>query len=1061
MNKLIEFFIKQPVFGNLLTAFIIIGGIASFYMIRREVFPNVQFDIITVTTIFPGASAEEAEKLITNPLEQDFKEIDGVKRMTSVSAEGRSFISIQLDPDESDEIDKVKTDVQDIVDRFTDLPSGADKPVVTEVESKLVPIIEVTVAGNLSDMAIRENAKRLETILEDLRDVARVDIVGLRDLEIRVEPDMQKLARYQLSLDDLVSSLKSQNISIPGGTLEPIAGQKGGREKLVRTVGEFQTPEDVENTVIRANDLAQGIRIKDVATVRYDLEKASLLHRTNGKPSVSLTVLKKRKADAIRLVETTKEKIKESMSLLDKGIEIDYVNDNSYYISRRLGILSGNLAMGLALVLGILALILPFRLALIVSLGIPFAFFGTMIYFVATGVTLNMISVMGLIIVVGMLVDDAIVVTDNAYRLMEEGMTPQEAALEGTKQVWAPIAGSVLTTVFAFAPMLTMSGIMGKFIWVLPLGVISALLISLFEAYFITPVHFAAWIKPHKKRRHEESTSKLQKILATTEHWWDERVMPKYMRYLEVALKHRYRVMAGMGGFFVISLIVAGTMMKMVLFPSDGIDIFFIRAQTPSGSSLEQTKQAVQPVEEVLAKLSKDELMSFVTTVGLQRQDAFDPNTKRGNEYAQVAVYLTPEADRDRDANTIIEEIRQKIGKLAGVEHLSFDRVNPGPPVGKPISVGIRGKDYEVILPAMNALKEEIAKIPGASDIAESYIPGKNEISLKVNPNEAAAASLSVGQIGTTVRAAFEGLIATTIRKLDEEIDIRVILPAKDRATADTLEDIKIPNRFGNLVPLSRIADFKPGESVSVFEHEDNTRQVRVTSALDTDKTSAVEATRILQKEVTPRLQQAHKDVTFFFGGGEAEDTAESMKSLMRAFGVAAMAIFLILVLEFKQLLQPMLILITIPLGIVSVIWTFFLHGKPFSFMGILGIVALAGVIVNNAIVFMEFVNEKRLAGSDRFKSIMEAGKMRLRPIFLTTSTTVVGLLPTAYGIGGYDPFVVPIALSLGWGLAFGSVLTAFIFPAAVAITDDFQGWLKRRSQKRKKLQNGLTDATA
>lgn len=1042
MNKLIEFFSRKGIFGDLVTIFVILLGIGSMFLIRREVFPNVTFDVITITTIYPGATAEEAEKLITNPLEQDLKEVDGIKKLNSISVANRSYIAAQLDIDTTTEAEG-KDDIQDVVDRFTDLPKGAEDPVVTSIESKLNPVIEVTLGGDMPPLKLREIAKQIENELESVNGVARIAPRGMRDLEIRVEADAQKLSGYRLSIDDIVKALGGQNVSIPGGVLPVDSKDAKSLERSVRTIGEFETPEEVGETVIRANDIGNSIKVKDVAKVYLDLEEPEIYNHVNGKKSISLTVLKKEKADAITVVDKVRARMAElTPGLNEKGIEVDYVNDLSEFIRRRLSVLSGNLYIGLFLVLLILSFILPFRVALLVSLGIPFSFLGAMIYFNVAGYTINLISMLGLIIVSGMLVDDAIVVTDNAVRLMEEGMEPEDAAVKSAQEIWPAVTASVLTTVIAFVPMLYMSGIFGKFVKQIPLGVIIPLFVSLIEAFFILPAHIARWVRVDKRydAKHKGKLNPISALLGKSEELWDKVAVPKYVASMKWILKNRYIVAASTVGLFVVSIGLATQKMKFILFPPDGVEIFFVRTQSAVGTSLEQTEAMIKPIEERLLKLPKEELKNFVTTIGIQQQDPWDPNTKRGAEYAQIAVYLTPETERTRKAFEIIEDLRATTPKPDGVQRLVFERVNPGPPVGKAVDLGVRGETYEEITKAVEELKTRLAEIKGVTDILDSFSPGREEFIVKVNPSEAAAANLGVAQVGTTIRGAFEGIVATQIRGLSEETDVRVSLPDSQKSSQRVLEDLLVPNPMGSLVPLKEIATITKDRGVAGYEHAERRRQVRVTAEVDQNVTSSIAVNNQVEK-ILPEIMKNHPRISVAFGG-EDEDTKESMASLARSMLVAVMGIFLVLVLTFGQILQPLLVLVTVPLGIIAVILTLFLHGLPLSFMAMLGIVALAGVIVNNAIVFVDFVNQRRATGLNRWESITSAAQVRIRPIFLTTLTTVAGLLPTAYGIGGLDKFVVPIAMSLGWGLMIGSFLTAFVFPAAVAILDDLNLFL-------------------
>jgi multidrug efflux pump subunit AcrB len=488
--------------------------------------------------------------------------------------------------------------------------------------------------------------------------------------------------------------------------------------------------------------------------------------------------------------------------------------------------------------------------------------------------------------------------------------------------------------------------------------------------------------------------------------------------------------------------------MRFVLFPPEGIDIFFIRTEAPTATSLERHSQLLKPIEDVLSKLPKEEVKNFTTTVGLVQQDPNDPNSRRGTEYAQIAVYLTQETERKRTAAEIIAALRTDIGDQAGLKSVQFAKVNAGPPTGKPVSIGVRGKEYEQINAAAASVKAILAKVSGVTDISDNYTLGKEELIVNVNAAEATAAGLSVASVGNTVRAAYEGIVATKVRELDEEIDVRVSLAAEQRTDAKALSRISVPNASGSLIPLSQVADISSHRGVAVIGHEANARQVLVTAEVNVKKVSSLEANAAVKAELDS-LRKEHPTITFDFGG-ENKDTQESLESLAGAFGVAIVGIFLILVLTFGSLSQPFVVLLTVPLGIIAVIWAFFLHQMPLSFMGMLGIIALSGVIVNNAIVFVDFVNQRRRDGLDRYASIFDAAGSRLRPIFLTTITTVIGVLPTAYGIGGLDKFVVPIALALGWGIAFGSVMTAFVFPAALAVLDDMVEFAERRGLTKK-----------
>ncbi len=1026
MKWLIDYFARQGIFSNVITFLVFILGILSLITINREAFPNIKFDMIVVNTIYPGASSEEVEKLVTNPLEQEFKSIDGVKKITSVSIESRSSIILQLDPDQTTEED-ARRDVREALDRVTDLPAGAENPLIVVINSKVTPTIEVTLSSKpnnrLSEDQMREQVKLVEEKLHELSGVSRISRNGYRKREIKVKANLLKLQSYHISLQDLIRVLGAENSSIPGGVFQ---SKVTGKNILIRTVGDFLNTDDVGDTIIRSNALGQVVRVRDVAKVSMGFEEAKVIYHSGGKKAINLVIFKKDGADAIDLVNLIKQELDQDKASFHKGLEVNYVNDLSYYIRRRLSVLSSNMLIGLVLVLTILSFILPGRVALITSLGIPFSFFATFLYFGNMGISLNLLTMIGLIIVVGMLVDDAVVVTENVQRYAEKGLSPMDAAIKGTQQIWAPVTASVMTTVVAFTPMLFMSGITGKFMKFIPLGVILALLFSLYECFFILPHHLANWIKKGDSEKAQQ-----RKLVK----WWNQRAIPSYGHFMKKVLERRYLVVSISFALFLATIFLA-TRMTFILFPASGVEVFQIRFDAPLGTSMDKTLEIIKPIEAIVAKLRKDEVKNFTTQVGLQQENPTDPSTKRGDEYGQINVYLTPATSRERRADEIIDDLRKRVGKIPGLEKLTYSQKQGGPPVGKAVSLGVRGKSYQDILPAVESVKAFLKTIKGTFDVDDSYLVGKSELQIKVDSVEAAAASLSLASIGNSVRAAYEGVVATSIRELDEKIDVRVSLENQEKDSKSSLMSMLIPNQRGNLVALNRVARLEHSEGVALYEHENNQRQVKVTAGVNEKVTSSGEVNSLLRSELN-NFRQKHSNVDYFFGG-EDQDSRDSIASLTKAFVIAAMGIFMILILTFRNIFQPFLVLfVTIPLGIMTVVWTFYLHGRPLTFLGMLGVVALAGVIVNNAIVLVSFINEERKNGVDRFTSIVNGAKMRLRPIFLTTLTTVAGILPTAYGWGGLDPFVVPIALGLGWGIFFGAFLTTIVFPASLAVLDD------------------------
>ena len=1062
MKKLIEFFARQGLFSELLTFLVIGVGLFSLFNIKKEVFPNVQYDIITVYTPFPGAAPSEVEKLITNPLEQELKEVDGIKKMFSTSIEGLSGIIIQLDPDQTTQAE-AKVDVQEVIDRYKDLPAQAEEPNVRALESKVFPIVEVTLSGGKDPFYLKESARYIEEEIEKIKGVARVDVRGEREYEIRVEIATSKLRRYQISLTEVVAALKAQNISIPGGTITQRI-KNIEKDVIIRTEGQFTNVEDVKKTVIRSNDLGSPIVLGDVATVFMSLKDKQVSYRVDGKESIRLVVMKKQNGDAIdmidelkrlipgqKIVPTWSEWTQEQIGKVKcqfkgcqysppsyqlpineeriKGVKFELVNDLSKLIRRRLGVLSNNLIVGLFLVVLVLSLFLPFKVSLVTAIGIPFSFLGTMTFFEVQGISLNLITMMGLVIVIGMLVDDAVVVTENAVREMEEeGKSPMEGAIHGTQKIWAAVFASVMTTVLAFFPMTIMSGIFGKFVSFIPLGVICALMISLVECYFILPYHIGRWITLENINKPEKG------FKAAFDRFW-QKVIFGYGKVLGASARYRYIVIVLFFILIFASMANVATNMRVVLFPPEGVDQFLIKAKAPIGTTLDQTTELMKPVEKMVEELPDGEVINYVTTIGELRQREDEPG-ERGSHYAQIMIFLTPEPDRNRIASEIIEDMRNNFSEQENLE-VFFDRINPGPPVGKPISVGVQGESYDEIMKLVDEITRDIEAMDGTKDISNNFSEGKDQVVVRVNSKEALSVGLSAARVGQGVLAAFEGIIATSIRDLNDEIDIRVSLPESEKQSSTPIGEINILNDFGQLVPLKSVASFNKEKGIEAYSHLDNRRQVTISGDVDVEKISAIEVSdRVRDKEKVYLKKYPNLRLNF---GGEDEDTQESLQSLKRAFILALILIYFLLILTFQSFIWPIIIILVIPIGAVSVTWALFIHGQPLSFMGMLGIVALAGVIVNNSIVFVDFVMKERDKGLDRYDSIVSAGQKRLRPIVLTTLTTVCGILPTAYGIGGLDPFIVPIALALGWGMLIGSAISSLFLPAFVAIFDDIR----------------------
>ena len=979
-------------------------------------------DIMIISTPYPGSSPKEVEKLITIPVERSIKEVFGIDEVHSVSIEGRSSVVVVIDEDLSaKDTEKCKTDIQRAIDRIEDLPDNVDKPNVHEVRAHQMRLIEINLMG-LSEPELRRQADLLEDRLELISGISSIGKRGYREREFWVEVDPLILKEYHLSLSEIIGSLGSQNINLPGGTSTP-----NGEEFLVRTMGEVETSDQISNIVVRSNDLGNANLVKDVAHVTDTFEEETRIEKLRGKKSITLVLLKHKSADSIDLIRLVQKELEMFQKTAPKDLKIETSNDSSYYVQRRLNVLVNNGWMGMLLVLIAIFFFLSKRTAMITALGIPFAFCLTLIILKFIDININLISMFGLIIVSGMIVDDGIVFAENIFSHMQRGLKAHDAAIQGAKEVFKPVLATVITTIIAFLPLAFMKGTMGKFVWQIPTVVIIALLASLVEAVIILPVHAAEWVDPSKERLHTPN--------------WLLRLRQKYIYALKWVIQKKFKVLGITAGVFALSLLIAFKGIDFKLFPPEGIEVFFIKAKANVGTPIEDMAQRMQALEAWISKLPEHELKTFNTQVGVMQKDINDPFTRRGSHVAQIMVELTPEAKRKRDANEIIRDLEEKTKNVQGFENIWFTKVTPGPPVGRPVSIDIRGDDFEELKKHAQTFKEALQKIEGVQDIEDSFEKGKQEIRLSVNSLKAAQAGISVQTIAQTVRSAFEGSIATTIRKADEEINVRVRLAKPFRDNTEVFDSIFIPNNRGNLIPLKEVVQIESGEGISYINHFNYKRTITVTATIDSKVTSSFRVNRQIRNQFKDFSQNnIGYDVKY---GGEQKDTHKSLSSLGFSFIFAAIGIVFILCVVFQSLLQPLIVMVTVPLSIIGVVFAFFTHGYPFSFMAILGMVGLTGVVVNNAIILIDLMNKLRIAGEPLFDSVLKAAHNRFRPILLTSFTTILGLGPVAYGLGGDDPILRPTAMVITWGILFSSALTLFIVPALYLILYDLLARMK------------------
>lgn len=1018
-----EFSVRNSIFGNMITLAVFVAGIYTAAHITRELFPLTELDIIAVTTVYRNAAPEEVENHITIPIEDEIRGVDGIDEFVSISSESISRIIITLDPDEEKNKERIIADISRKVDRVKNLPKDVEKPDI-EVLTGGNEVIHVSISGNVPEQKLRDTALMIKSRIEDVPGVSRVDKSGWRDPEIWAEINPEKLIENELSILQVADAVGKQNVNMPGGKI-----QAGTKDTILRTTGEFQSPADVENVVVRSNSDGKHLTVGDIGSARHAFSDDSVIVRANGSRGIILDVRKKITGDTIDISDTVSAMIKTMRTEVDENIELGILDFESYVIKRRLKVLLSNGLAGLILVLCSLPLVLNFRLAMVTGLGIPFAFLVSILIMSWCEMTINMITMFGMILVIGMLVDDAIIVAENVFRHIEMGKTPRQAAIDGTKEVLWPVTATILTTIAAFIPMLGLPGIMGKFLKWVPIIVIITLTASLFEALVILPAHISDFVGGFKPGQKKRSEGKL----------WTS-IQGRYSRLLKLVLRHRFIFIAITVFMLAGSLFLAKQVMYVDQFPADLIEIFSVNISAPEGTSRDVTEERAAHVEKIIEEeLADNELQNMITYVGYLR-DYDAANVQTGSRYATVFVYLTTPSKRDRSAQEIIASLTDKCTAVDGVSELQFTMVKGGPPVGKAIDIKLVGPDYKVLDKLADDMKAALSQYEGVTDIKDDHDLGKEELRITLNRRNAARLGVSVESVAQTVYSGFEGIPITSIRNSEDETKVRVKLAPPWRDQVEHLLKLKVPNNTGRLIDVGSVAELNKSHATTGIFHFNGDRAVSVTGDVKnkTKNTHAVNS-------ANDGLWEQFKNIGDQYPGyriartGEWEDNQEMVSAMINAALAALLMIYTILVIQFKSFLQPFVVLTSIPFGVIGVILALAAHGKPISIMAMMGMVGLMGVVVNDAIVLVSFINDLKREGVPAHEAITRAAETRLRPIILTSVTTILGLAPVIYGIGGYEPFVAPAAIVLAYGLVFSTLLTLLVVPCMYSIGADMK----------------------
>jgi multidrug efflux pump subunit AcrB len=1022
MSGLIRFFLLHPLLVRIIFFAVLALGGYKMLTSQKEGFPAVELNIITVTTPYPGASPEDVELNVTTKLEEQIEEVDGLYEVTSTSQENFSTIVIKADEDASPkELAVIIDDIQQAVDQTEDLPLDLDElPIVDSITTADTPIISINLFG--AHPVLRTILPLLERGIEALPGVSGVDKIGYFDRELHVEIDPVKARKLRISVSDVLRAIEARNLRTTGGTLESYLN-----ERTVVSLNKFSSPSEVENVILRSDITGQSVLVSDVARVVMHEKDENLLVRNEGKPGMNLVIRKKTRADIIDTLDRVKTYVAEYP--LPEGVGYSYSNDQSARTRLRLQVLGGNALLGFVLVAGILLVALNRHSALWTAMSVPFALFGAFILLPNAGVTVNIVSLAGFVLVLGLLVDDAIVVSEKINFHRERGMAPTDAALRGTLEMWRPVFVATLTTILAFSPMFSLGGMPGKFAWAIPAVVIMALLVSLFECFFILPHHLAAG-------RLGAKTGKPRWILSL------ERA---YGWLLEHLLHWRYLVVLIMLALLAGSVMLVKTTMKFQFFPQEGVETFYVKLQMPRGASLEATATRLKVLEEIIEQLPDNELESFVTRVGTLSTDA-SKNRGDHSNWGVISVYLTGESRRARTADTIIAELRAASPAQDG-EVLLFDKERVGPPVGKPVEIRVSSNNETLREQTAAELLDFLGTLEGVLDLESDNKPGKDQLIVDINYARLAEVGLTVKDVAEALRVAYDGMLVSSTTSVEETLEYRVVLAPEFRGDPDVIYRIPVSNRQGRVLTLKDVVSLREDRGPLEFLHVNGMRTETISGDIDPGVTSVADVMQQAKARFTDSWSQ-YPDLKVEFAG-EARETKKIFGGFLTAGILALVSIFLVVALLLNSLGQPFIVMASIPFAVIGVIWAFYFHGKPLSFFSVMGTLGLIGVVVNDTIIMVTETNRELAENQDGWlvQTIVSGATNRLRPVLLTTFTTVVGLLPTAYGIGGKDALIMPLTLSVAYGLLFATLITLVLTPALLTIGHDIGHLLGRGTQ--------------
>jgi multidrug efflux pump subunit AcrB len=1045
MRRFVAAFARNTVFTTILLLLILVAGLVTSQIMIRERFPDFNIDVVLVQVPWPGADPEEVEEGIAIKIEEAVNGLEGVKNYRTESLENLCIAYIEVL--ESYDVDEVREDVSSRVDAIPNLPIDAEKPVVRKGQLEL-NVIGVALRGAKDERRLKEWAEEVREELQELPEVSNVKLIGAREYEISIEVSEERLREYDLTFAQVADAVRAGSQNLPGGTL-----RTSGEEIRLRTVGRKYWGDEFGNIVVMATPRGDIITLDQVAEIRDGFTEDRIAAFFNDERAVICQVYKTPKQDAIVISNQVRAWVAEHQKTLPEGLEMEIWDDTSYFIRGCLNVLTKNSILGLIVVFLLLWLFMDLRLSFWASMGIPVSLAGALVVLWLLGTTLNIVSLFGLIMVVGIIVDDAIVVGEAIYVHRQRGDHPLAAAVNGVMEVGMPVMAAVGTTIIAFIPLLFVGGFMGKFIRFLPWAVIACLVVSTFECMLMLPSHLSHlpdFSDPeYRKRQQQKAGRRLRVRIARMLENFAEHV---YQPAARMAIRRRYlsiciavAIMLIAAGFY------KGGMLKFVMFPPIDGNMLITQFEFPSGTPLSVTSNTLSRLDAALRRVEKqmetatgEPLVTNVfATAGQHLKDIPGQERTTGTEIGGMRVELLKAERRGVNVQRIINAWEREVGEIPGIVSLSIERADSGMPA-KPIEIWLSGKDMNEIAAAADALSNKLAKFKGISQVGTDFRPGKNEIRFRLKP-AATALGLTVGDLARQVYAGFYGEEALRLQRGRDDIRVRVRYPMDERNTLPELYNIRIRSPYGAEVPLRSVADLEFGPGFTRITRTNGNRRIAVTADTDTTRANTAEVIADLRANYFGQFRRQFPGIRLEVRGDD-QATNESLGTLVIGFPMALLFIFFIVATIFRSYAQPFIIMITVPFGIVGAIIGHLLLGYPITLFSVFGIVALAGVVVNDAIVFIECINNLIAEGVPFFDALARGGVRRFRAIFLTTISTCGGLTPMMLETDLQTQFIIPMAISLSFGVAFATFLTLLLIPSLLAVLNDLRRlryWMK------------------